>query len=82
MWLQSLVFQKWHLSCQEMNKHSMNQKHGSVADEYRRVTQVVACVRVADGIEDALSPIAVMDIEVDDRHAPDILALRMPTTDA
>ena len=41
----------------------------------------VACVRVADGIEDALCAIAMMNIEVDDRHTPDVLTLRT-TTDA
>ena len=51
---------------------------------HRRISmdvKAVACVRVADGIEDALSAIAMMDIKVDNRHTPDVLALR-PTTDA
>ena len=59
----------------------MNQKDGCVTDEYRWVTQVVVCVRVADGIEHALSAIPMMNIEVDDRHTPDVLALHT-TTDA
>ena len=59
----------------------MNQKDGCVADEYRWAAAVV-CVRVADGIEDALSAIPMMNIEVDDRHTPDVLALRTTPTDA
>ena len=59
-----------------MNQTRMSHRRISTGDK------AVVCVRVADGIEDALSAIPMMDIEVDDRHTPDVLTLHTTTTDA